>query len=78
MQLREEKHPLHIMTNIPKKQNFDHEVQELITKKEVARRLHVTERSVDNYTNKGIIKRLKLGANSRYDWHDVLTSIKNQ
>jgi len=28
-------------------------VQELITKKEVARRLHVTQRSVDNYTNSG-------------------------
>jgi len=61
-----------------KTQNTDQEVPELITKKEVARRLHVTPRSVDNFTNMGIIKRLKLGALSRYDWQDVITSIKNQ
>jgi predicted transcriptional regulator len=50
----------------------------LITKQELAKNLRITQRSVDNLTNKGIINRIKVGANSRYDWLQVVQSLKSQ
>lgn len=53
-------------------------VSELITKKELAKKLRITTRSIDNYSKSGIIKRIKIGANSRYNWLQVLESLETQ
>gem|GEM_PF-3318260 len=54
------------------------QVSELITKKEVAKKLRVTTRTIDNLTNQGVITRIKLGSSSRYNWQQVLQSLESQ
>lgn len=49
---------------------------ELITKSELAKRCACTTRHIDNLTASGIIQKIKLGMCSRYDWHDVVASLK--
>lgn len=51
---------------------------ELIEKNELAKRLHCTGRHIDNLTNRGLFKRIKLGAVSRYDWLEVVNALKSQ
>lgn len=51
---------------------------ELITKKEVARRLKVCARQVEIQTNKGIIPTIRIGRCVRYKWLDVLTALETQ
>jgi hypothetical protein len=51
--------------------------EELITKKELSRRLKVCTRTVENLTNKGIIPMIRVGASPRYCWEDVSTALKN-
>ena len=51
---------------------------ELVTKKDLAKKLSVTTRTIDNLTNRGIISRIKVGANSRYDWNEVVQALKSQ
>jgi hypothetical protein len=45
---------------------------------ELAKRLHCTQRHVDNLTARGVVTKIKVGALSRYDWADVLVALKNQ
>lgn len=52
--------------------------QEIITKRELAKRLACTQRHIDNLTARGIFNKIKLGALSRYDWTEVVTSLKAQ
>lgn len=66
----------------PIKQNktadLNAQVPELITGKELAKRLHCTARTIDNWTNAGIIKRIKCGRLSRYNWLKVVESLEAQ
>lgn len=39
--------------------------EKLLTKKQVAERLQVTQKTVDNYSKKGLITKLKAGNNTR-------------
>ena len=52
--------------------------QELITKTELAKRCACTTRHIDNLTASGVIQKIKLGMCSRYDWQDVVASLKAQ
>jgi len=54
------------------------QVDRLITKKELARKLRVCERSIDLFVNRGLFKKIKLGAATRFDFEDVITSLKSQ
>jgi hypothetical protein len=49
---------------------------ELITKTELAKRCACTTRHIDNMTREGQIQKIKLGNCSRYDWQDVIASLK--
>jgi len=49
---------------------------ELITKQELAKRCACTTRHIDNMTRDGQIQKIKLGGCSRYDWQDVIASLK--
>jgi excisionase family DNA binding protein len=53
-------------------------VTELHTKKEVAKKLRVTTRTIDNLTNQGVITRIKLGSSSRYNWAQILQALESQ
>ena len=48
---------------------------ELLCKSEIAKRLKLSERTIENLTNKGLIPLMKIGNSSRYDWSAVLESI---
>lgn len=53
--------------------------QELVTRKELAKRLKCTERSIINNEKKKKIKPLRLGTIIRYNWADVIKLMsKNQ
>lgn len=54
----------------------EEQTNELITKSELARNLRVSNRTIDNWTRAGIIRKLKIGAMSRYDWPEVLAAVK--
>ena len=56
----------------------NNQLQELITKKENAKRLFCTPRHIDNLTARGIIVKIKVGNLSRYDWNDVVARLKAQ
>lgn len=49
---------------------------ELITKKDLAKRLKVCVRMVELQTNQGIIPIIRIGSAVRYCWSDVLTALK--
>jgi len=51
--------------------------QELIDKKEAAKRLKCTTRHIDNEVARGAFKKIKVGALCRFDWNDVLESLKD-
>jgi hypothetical protein len=51
--------------------------EELITKKQLSKRLKVCVRMVELQTNKGIIPNIRIGSSVRYHWQDVLTALKN-
>jgi hypothetical protein len=58
----------------PNKQ--DGQVSELITKAEIAKRLSASQRSIDNWEKKGLIRKIKVGRLSRYDWAEVVQKLK--
>ena len=51
---------------------------DLLTKRELAKKLRVTEKTVEHWQNAGRIKKLTIGGSVRYSWPDVVASIKNQ
>ena len=58
--------------------NTGGQVQEYLTKEELAKRLKATRRSVDNYVAKGIIPKIKIGGLSRFNWVHVCDALENQ
>ena len=44
---------------------------ELVDRKELAKRLMMTERSIINLENRGEIKRIKFGKSVRYNWEKI-------
>lgn len=52
--------------------------QELLTKGELAKRLKVSTRTVDLWVKDKLIPKIKVKSSARFDWIDVLTSLKNQ
>lgn len=56
----------------------DGQAKELITKSELAKKLRVTARTIDNWTSQGIIERIKIGRVSRYDWAEVISQLKSK
>lgn len=51
---------------------------DLLTKRELARKLRVTEKTVENWQNAGHIRKLTIGGAVRYSWPDVVAAIKKQ
>lgn len=51
---------------------------EIIDRAELQRRLGVTEPTLIRYGRKGIIPELRLGANVRYNWPDVIEALSNR
>ncbi len=68
------------MTKLTEKIRQGHEVVEtdLLTKRELAKKLRVTEKTLENWQNAGYIKKLTIGGTVRYSWPDVVASIKSQ
>ena len=54
------------------------QVDELLTKYELAKKLKCTGRSVDNYVARGLFKRIKVGNLSRFNWESVRQALENQ
>ncbi|MFT5129745.1 MAG: hypothetical protein ACI8W8_003374 [Rhodothermales bacterium] len=50
----------------------------LLTKSDLAKKMKVTERSIDNWAKRGLIRKIKIGASCRFDWNDVLADLKSQ
>ena len=50
--------------------------QELIDKKEMAKRLKCTQRHIDNLASRGDIRRIKVGQLCRFDWAEVVATLK--
>ena len=51
--------------------------QELIDKKEAAKRLKCTTRHIDNLVSRGDINKIKVGELCRFDWLDVVEALKD-
>lgn len=49
---------------------------ELLTKKALAPRLHVTTRTIENWQKRGVIPYLKIGKVVLFVWADVLAALK--
>ena len=54
------------------------QVDELLTKSELAKRLKCTTRSINNYCNQGLIPKIKVGHLTRYNWEAVRHALENQ
>lgn len=48
----------------------------LLTKKELAKRLRVSTRTIDLWVNQGRITKIKIASTARFDWNDVLAELK--
>jgi excisionase family DNA binding protein len=57
--------------------NFYSVDTELITKKEIAKRLKVCTRQVEVLANNGTIPVIRFGRLVRYKWQDVLSALEN-
>jgi excisionase family DNA binding protein len=53
----------------------EHASDRLLTKKEIAKRLQVSPRTVDQYMRDGRVCFLKLGKTVRFRWADVLEKL---
>jgi hypothetical protein len=51
-------------------------LDEILTKKQLAERLHVTVRSLENWQRRGILRYVKIGKIVLFIWGDVLESLK--
>jgi len=52
--------------------------EELITKKEVAKRLKLCTRMIEIMVNDGRIPVIRIGSSVRFNWNSVLSSLENQ
>jgi predicted site-specific integrase-resolvase len=50
----------------------------LLTKRELAERLHISTRTLDDWQRRGRICHLKIGKSCRYRWPDVLAKLNQQ
>ena len=60
-------------------QSIDKQIQgsqELIDKKEAAKRLKCTTRHIDNLVARGDIEKIKVGELCRFDWAEVMANLK--
>ncbi len=56
----------------------DTETTELITKAQLAKKLKVTTRTIDNWTAENLIPKIKINSQVRYSWIDVLSHLKRK
>lgn len=61
--------------NIAEEQVIDRATDGLLNKGEVAARLRIGRRSVDNWMRKGLLPYLRLGKVIRFRWPDVLAKL---
>jgi len=54
------------------------QVDELLTKLELAKKLKCTGRSVDNYVAKKLIPKIKVGGLTRFNWESVREALENK
>ena len=59
------------------KQTIDGASDRLLKKRELAERLGVSSRTVDDWQRRGRIAYLKIGKSCRYRWDDVLEKLKS-
>ncbi len=52
-------------------------LDEVLTKKALAERLHVTIRTVENWQRRGVLEYVKIGKVVLFVWGDVLASLRN-
>ena len=52
-------------------------LDEVLTKKTLAERLHVTIRTIENWQRRGILQYCKIGKIVLFVWGDVLESLRN-
>jgi hypothetical protein len=51
-------------------------LDEVLTKKKLAERLHVTIRTLENWQRRGVLRYVKIGKIVLFIWGDVLESLK--
>lgn len=54
------------------------QVDELLTKHELAKKLKCTRRSIDNYVAQGLIPKIKVGKLSRFNWAHVCAALEGK
>jgi excisionase family DNA binding protein len=59
----------HINKNMP---------TELLTKKELAKRLKVSPRTIDNWRDEKVINAYKIMSQVRFDWCEVVSGLKKE
>jgi hypothetical protein len=52
-------------------------LDEVLTKKSLAERLHVTVRTIENWQRRGVLQYCKIGKVVLFVWGDVLESLRN-
>jgi hypothetical protein len=52
-------------------------LDEVLTKKKLAERLHVTVRTIENWQRRGVLQYVKIGKIVLFVWGDVLESLRN-
>ena len=52
-------------------------LDEILTKKKLSERLHVTVRTVENWQRRGVLQYVKVGKVVLFVWGDVLESLRN-
>ena len=62
---------------INKTNTTEGQVQEFINKTELAKRLKVSTRTIDNWTKDGIIPKIKIKGCTRYNWASVCESLNS-
>ena len=54
------------------------QVDELLTKRELAKRLKVSTRSIDNWVRDGLVPKIKICGTCRFNWETVRQALENQ
>ena len=52
--------------------------QELITKTQLAKKLKVTTKTIENWTKDGLIPVIKINTQVRYNWSEVLEQLNKE
>jgi len=60
-----------------REQTFDRASERLLKKAELAERLGVSTRTIDDWQRRGRIAYLKIGRSARYRWADVVSKLND-